>query len=44
MMKEQRGEGLRVHSYNSQSSKMDTEGQMSKMSYNEFLKGKKGRV
>jgi hypothetical protein len=34
MMKEQRGEGLRVDSYNSQSVKMETEGHMSKMSYN----------
>lgn len=46
MMKEQRGEGLRVNanSHNSQSIKMETEGHMSKMSYNDFLKGKRGRL
>lgn len=46
MMKEQRGEGLRVNanSHNAQSAKMDTEGQLSKMSYNDFLKGKRGRL
>lgn len=48
MMKEQRGEGLRVNSYNSnnsQSVKMDTEGySTSKMSYNDFLRGKRVRV
>jgi hypothetical protein len=43
-MKEQRGEGLRVQSYNSQSIKMDSEAQMSKISYNDFLKGRKGKM
>jgi hypothetical protein len=41
MMREQKGEGLRVHSYQSQNSKLETEGAYSKMSYNDFLRGGK---
>jgi hypothetical protein len=41
MMREQRGEGLRLNSLNSQPSKAETEGQCGKMSYNDFLKGGK---
>ena len=46
MMKEQRGEGLRVNAngHNAHSLKTETEGQLSKMSYNEFLRGKRGRA
>lgn len=38
MMREQKGEGLRV--FNSRSFKAETEAQQSKMSYNSFLKGR----
>ncbi len=42
MIREQKGEGLRLNSLNSQHSKIDTEsGAYSKMSYNDFLKGSK---
>jgi len=44
MLKEQKGEGLRLNSFQSQhpkSEKMDTEGAYSKMSYNDFLRGGK---
>jgi hypothetical protein len=40
MMREQKGEGLRVHAFNSRSFKAETEAQQSKMSYNSFLKGR----
>ena len=43
MMREQRGEGLRLNSTNSQSIKAETEGQYGhKISYNDFLRGRKG--
>jgi hypothetical protein len=34
MLREQRGEGLKLNSLNTQPSKLDTEGQYSKISYN----------